>query len=759
MAALRTCSSIVHSCLAAIFFLCAQPAQSENLTLHSTACISNRDALNQALAQLDEYGQIQKQLKIQQPDIAYAMRKARTLAELLIQPDGILNYAIIPNAKMAFVPAQPQEYELQIQRVLDQLDASWQPFFDQIKAPLDPHSTGFLVLRSLFEFTPEEQIVDWHAKVAVLSALFAPYNQGSVGDCFAVNVVIRDHEEHLRHAAADYQSAIMNGYLQRSIDGQSDNFFFLPILADTDRDQPFTLSKDGYFSGTQLTLFDAPGFSAARDLMGGCFLILSDVLHYLSFNSKNSIRVTPSQIIHAIAQAVYAQDQSQTIATLQSLGEYGFSSLTNHPVLRGVEAAFSSMAENRPHSSTRSNINAAVSQSMQSAWSALRAAPNAIAFQNIFNQTFNNSYRLLYNLNIPLAKPAADGSSINGGFQLYERVPGSIEQLGTRVETPSDFLQLVINAISATATQINLDTTNIVNYLNSYVQNPSFMQKVLWNYDPANKQVKDPVRNYLTLNRTPMQSCDGDNPFEVININIGIEDTDQIYYTPSNAKDLLVWVLNLAKKAPQSFCSMVSPQHAFNFAPHTEELRAFVQSRMTPDQWIKQTLITPGMQVATRPATALFQQNLTQRMQQVLSSALPDLKGYNALTKKLTKQPLTVQQYASQFLSGLIKLLHANADVANQLTVALDAEMLLSISSSDAALLGKSAIRFAETNWNVGTEDLYFCSYFNPRTMDVGFGVIEEDKMNLQPMDEAAWVNHLTWGVDITPQAPKAAGF
>ncbi len=752
MTLFRTCSLVVISCLAGGMPLLAQP-------LPVRGSVEAQDPVAQALAELNAYGALQQQLGIQQPDVAYGMKKALLLAELLVQPNGALNLALIPQAKSVFVPAMPKEYELQIERVLNQLDTSWQPFFDSVKASADAGSTGNLSLRSLFQLEPGQQITDWHAKVAVLSALLAPYNQGSVGDCFAVNVAIRDHEEYLRHAAEDYQSAVMKGFLERLVDGHPDDFFYLPLLADTDLDQPFALTQDGQIAGTNCSLFDAPGVKAARTVMGGGSIALSDVVRHFSGNSHGSLQATPSQVIEALAQEIVSQSGQQTVQQLQTLGEYAFSSLTNHPVLRGVEAAFSAMAEDRPQDSTRGNINGAVAQSLQDAWTALHHTSGVAAFQNEFNQIFNDSYRLLYNLDIPLAAVSSDGSSTDGGYQLYERSPESIAILGKRIATPEDFAGLVLDAIAKTTQQLGAsqDNVTIAQTLSYYVMDSSFMQNVLWNYDPSNKQQPDPVGNYQKLSRTPMQSCDGDNPFEVSDIDTEVDDSDAISYTPSNAKDLVVWAMNLAKKAPPEFCPMVSPQHAFNYVPNTAELSAFVRSGLTADKWLKQTVITPGMQVATRPVSATLRQSMTESMKQLLANALPNWTGFNSLVANLSSQKLTLQQYAANFLAGLTSLLHANRDVANQLSVLFDAALLQSLSDSDAAALGKSAVRFAFTNWNIGTTDLYFCGYFNPRTMQIGFGTIGEDKKGLQPMDEDAWVNHQTWGVDITPQAPKAS--
>lgn len=118
---------------------------------------------------------------------------------------------------------------------------------------------------------------------------------------------------------------------------------------------------------------------------------------------------------------------------------------------------------------------------------------------------------------------------------------------------------------------------------------------------------------------------------------------------------------------------------------------------------------------------------------------------------------MSVKDYANGLLQGINHLLGADAALAEEVAVALDSVLIESLSANDQALLNRSAVRFAFTNWNQGTKNIYFCAYFNPRTELIGFGSIFKDKTNLQPMDETQWINGQTWDVDLTPFAPPSS--
>ena len=66
----------------------------------------------------------------------------------------------------------------------------------------------------------------------------------------------------------------------------------------------------------------------------------------------------------------------------------------------------------------------------------------------------------------------------------------------------------------------------------------------------------------------------------------------------------------------------------------------------------------------------------------------------------------------------------------------------------------EGGIKFAATNWNDGTKNIYFCAYLNPRTLQLSFASIDEDKTGLYPMDESAWVNNKSWDVDLCNDSP-----
>ncbi len=706
---------------------------------------------------LSQHTALQQEMNLQDANITHRLRKALAIAEVLFNFDGTFNIGECQSVKSTFLSAQPEEYEINMAKVLDQLDASWEPFFDSIKAPQDPHSANALTLRALFSLGATQPLTDRHAKVAVLTTMLTPYHQSPVGNCFAACSMLLDNKEFLRQTASDYASLIMNGCLIRPGNDGPDYFFYLPSLADEDLKKPFTLSIYGTFGDPLHMLSDSPGLRSARDVMGGSYKSCSDteLLSILLNGSDQSIQVTPEQVIEAMARVVSIKTSKLSVDDLRKLGHYAFSSQSYNPVLCGIEAAFASIAEERTYGSIRADINASVEQAMKPMWAKLIAHPGSPEFHTEFINNFNRSYQLIYNFNISLEQPSSGGISTSKGFQLYQRDLHNPACLGAQITTPQDFEQLVLDALAATQTSLSsIDAAEAMGrLLTDYVKTSNFLANVLWAYDPSVLQELDPVSNYQKLSKTPMLTWDTDT------IDKTSYEKTRTTCIPLNAKELISWCMDLSQRANVDLAPMHTSQYTFHFTPKNPDLTNFVSSKTSSAYWLQKTLIVPGMQVATRQIDAITQNNLSQAMWPLISDLLfGDDTNYQNLVEQLSAAPLSLQAYSQKLLAGINSLLKSNGNQSQIMASDFDAVLISCLSPADRTILEQSAVRFAMTNANEELKGAYFCAYFNPRTEQIGFGSILEDKTNLQPMDESSWVNNQQWDVDLTPLPPLAVG-
>lgn len=707
--------------------------------------------IQDALSRLNAYTAVQEQMNIQDADLAYGMRQALEMAELLISSEGHLDPSMGSRVANALITAPILEYELNMREVLEKLDATWIDFFDQITAPQEEALQSQLALRALFRLKHDEVLTDRHARVAVLSAMLAPYNQGPVGNCFAVAAMLRHHEDYFRHAATDYAALVMRGYLTRTVDQEVEYFFFVPTLADGDREKTFSLSQKG-------DLWSFPGFVAARTLMQADDKAcpMDEVIADLWGNAKaTNLKTTPEAVIDAMAHVV-ARHTGQSEEDLIMWGRYGFSSLTNNPVLRGVETAFSTMAEDSIDDSVRSQIARAINAGLQPVWNLFSKEVSMPALRNQLLLEIDHQYYLIYNADIHIQGASGDGRLTEGGFQMVF-VGNPVTSMGAPIQTPQDLRTLILLSIEQVFSRPGLPATaaTIGRSLKAHVASDSFLKTVLWSYDSDNQREADPVTHYQNLYRTPMQTCDGNNPFAVNEVDTGWSGEEGLLtYQPKDTRDLLSWCLGLVPQASADFVPMNSPQHAFNFAPKNPDLLKFVRSGLSASQWIQQAIVKPGMQLASSPIAASEKTLLSSTMKSVLSEVLPNPQKYNELVKTIGRNTLSIQTYAQKLLNGIYKLIPFNAAQKEEVAIILDAVLIESLTDAHRLLLGNSAVSFAFTNWNDGPKNIYFCAYLNPRTGRLSFGSILEDKTGLSPMDEREWVNNQWWDVNLNPISP-----
>ena len=395
--------------------------------------------------------------------------------------------------------------------------------------------------------------------------------------------------------------------------------------------------------------------------------------------------------------------------------------------------------------------------------------------ENLFAQTLNDQIRFLYNAAIPYADVSADGSSSAGGFELYQRDLVNLLNPGVQISTPQQFqhfLSQVVDLTAAAMTPVNKQDRNTVlataKIVKNYVQTYQFIKNVLIAYEPSNANNPDPVKNYLQLQRTPMTSQDGDNPWEVEKIDLGLSFNPKVQSVqPSDPKDLLKWILDLAtwKESTQHYLEdalpneldpVTSPQHAFNLAIEDEEIVSFLGSHKSSSQWISDRFTQSGQQVAGW----VMDMPTKQAFVQALSSQLPAriVGSFQKWAAPLMGRAVSLSDFAVAVCFELDALLSADSSQANQVGLVVDQILFQTIPASILQQIEQTAVRIAATNWNDSIKDIYFCIYSNPRTGQLAFGMIDEDKTNLAPMDESEWVDSQEWDADVSgDDMPKAS--
>ncbi len=711
---------------------------------------------------------IQSLTGLQGQDVGMKYGFPREIAKMLLDSKGQLNLGLIPIAKKHYAPSNRtlKEWEENIGQVLDQIDGSWQPVLDGIRKPEREDSFSNDLIRAELGLSRSVPLTDVHAKQVALAAALSQLTQGPVGNCFAVAWAIKKHNEQPLKALQDYGSLLQYGYLSRPVNGKPEFFFFLPTLSDPDLRSILRIDASGKIAGTQLYLWDHPGIRAACRLMG-----IDDPAQFskpvLQLLSSNQIRA--EEAIYAFAQASTLLPEMPDFESQFARGKYGFNTSDNR-LLRATETALAGMAESRKGNHLRDGINACVKNTFAQTWKivqqgrSLRERVEILKMERLFSERLDAETRFVYNSAIALAKKASDGSSTAGGFVLYQKDLEQPNLIGKPILTATEFSTFTQQAMDQIVAEMKSSTTN-----RKDIQLFTKIALAIESYTKSGQYANDSILAYLqSLGQTPDPNAInfqvGDNPIEVETIDTGMSPlNDYRVVRPQNPYDLIHWILELVQwkeetqhyledDLPDELDSAISPQHAFNLSVENEEMKTFLKSGLSSVDWLNQRLVKPGLEIANLPLDAATRAPIQYAVRDQIASFFQNkeqqkqfISDINNYIKQTRQRTLSLSETCQGLVDLIVDLTKGDP---HQIGEAVDTFALPLLPSSANQIISQQAVRFAKTNWNHGDKNIYFCAFYNPRTKEVDFGRIDEDRTNLTPVDEAMWVNGLQWAVD-----------
>ncbi len=688
----------------------------------------------------------------------YSIEAPKQIAELLLTVHGQINWGMIGAIKGQFFPesAKLSEYGQGIVFVLDRMDESWQEAIDAVEIPLSPEAASNAMIRADLGMLPGEEITKLHCQQAVLGALLSQMSHRSAGNSLAIAWAKKD-DAFLLNCLADYTALVRDSHLTRTVSGSPEQFFFKNTLADEWISSQITLNSNGTISEyDDVPFWECPNLIAACRQMGITDLKSGkDALLRWLFGSESEAKdLSWDALIWTCAEFAAGSDENQD--ALFSAGRYGFS-VSGNRLLSAWETSLAAMSEARPGDYVRDNVNRCVLKALQPIFA--NQENTASLYQKtlikeveaVFQKIVNNSFRLVYNDAIPHFSPG--NSYLAGGYELYQKDASDLTNKGVRIATPDEFRALVLGALDQTKAAEYARVTSkedrrvidsILQALHLCASGANFMKNVLYLYDDANKEERDPVAHYQNLHRTPMTSLNGDNPWEAMAPDTGMDFTPDIKtIRPNDAEDLLKWLLGLAKWKEATEYDLADA--VSRFIIDGREFKRFLSSGLSADIWIKKTLVDPGMQISRAEmddgSKLIFSQKVQGWLSDQYDGTIPEnsVREMEILFSTLHSRVITVQQFAQRSQDGLFHIFNLRPEQAS----ALDALLLQSLPAAQLRAIQQRTVPFALRELNMDSEDVYICCFFNPRTEKVDYGSIAENKTGLQPMDQFEWLEKM----------------
>lgn len=675
----------------------------------------------------------------------------KEIAKILLTSQGQLNLGMIRPIKetLSSPDRTLSEIEDGILFILDRIDSSWQKAFDEIQLPQNSKLASNAMIRADLGLLSKEKITKLHCQQEVLGAVLSQFCNKQVGDCLAAAWALKRHNEFFLESIKDYASLIQRGCLTRIVNGNTDAFFFANTLAD---DSIFAVITTLERKGPVVEFKGAP-FWKCPNLISACRLMgitdlekrKDDLLQEAS--TLEVTNITWDRIIHSYARAKSGSKSSASLA----LGRYGFS-LCNNRLLKAWETCLAASVDPYSGSPVRNNINKTVMKVFSNVFiSSNHFKKTQIEEMKVnFKNTLNDSYRLVYNAAVPLPYFFTDGSFAFGGYELFQRDSKDFTNKGIRIATPEQFKTFIMGVINTCSTpeKGKIVIESVIDALQICALQNDFMKQVICAYDRQNKKEKDPVSDYEYLDQTPMLSLCNDYCSPLITIDRANNFNPDIRAIPSdNPGEQLKWVLHLAKWKTSTDLHLKGVSEEEIFFPDLlidgPQLQHFLFSKISVEEWIKNTLIDPGLSVSRAEVGIGLKLRLQKKIKTWLSEQINNtprnVKAIDLFFTKLNPKLVTVQQFAQRSYIGLLSIFSHETDLIRSITLMMDSFLLESLLEEKLCTIHQSAVRFARINDSQEKNKLSLCCFFNPRTELIDIGSIHQDKLDLRPMGHYEW--------------------
>lgn len=723
--------------------------------------------------------------RLQSADLARYTRIPIEIAKALITHTGAVNLGLIDSLSSVFISSHDSllNYNINLSYTLRLLQRSPEltAQIEEIHAP-PVHSPASDIIRATLNISTETILSDLHAKQTVLAALLSHPRQSSSGSCFATSIVNKMMSAHMHACLKDLKQIIEKGKLSRHFKGQDIDIPFLKHIGDNVTEKVINLSADGYILVDEvksMPLWEVPGILAVIHSLGeeNIQKVLEEVLNELfldRFSSSRNIQIK-DLMTKICKNAANKQMHKETpLSQLISQACFAFSSQTTSPLLKVWENAIAGMSEANQGSMIKSFILQSLTYTFEHHLTEKHIQPTPLiqVFLLALQKELLKNIQLQYDPCIGSISQAEDLHSQEGGFVLYN--------FSNRIDNEKDFSFFVKAVLIETYKKVKNQVSNsqVEQELNalyqifySYTDTPSFLYILLSKYHPSNIEIRH-HSDYNHLDYTPWITITGRNSKMLWGIYL--EAPEQIKtesFSAKTSRDLLAYIIdkgkNLSDEEKIAYfhnSHLLTPLripgiHTFSLMLGHPSISRAWQDDCSTEEWIELFVIEPGRQISESPIHAHTVQQLIHYIEEdILPLFLVQIENkeisnhYFTHTKKnflaeMDKLPknLTVRAYRQEAIRICQEIFPVLLPLKDKLTRKIDAALCQSLEIGLRHQLLQSTIRFADTNWCNGTQDIHFCFAVNPGSSELEMWEVDDKGIYFSALNQEYWVIDKSW--------------
>jgi len=688
-------------------------------------------------------------------------------AKFLIASNGRFNLGLIPLMKTLFKNKQAPllNYEINFQNTLQLIENS-KEMREQISSTLKPLSKNMLsnhVIRTTLNLPFTHKVTDSDAVKCLLVALLSHLRQENSRSCFTTAIASSILRSNPEQCIQDLQSLLRNSHLTRTVDGVKHHVSFLLHLGKTALDTAITLDRNGHInpstkgskkiweSNVYLTVCQALEIRQPKQFSLDFLREKLDRHDHLEITIDDLLK----EMSRFASRTVFDGNPSE--GELNLLANLAFEANIMNPLLKVWENAIAGISERGISKSFFgfyffSSIIASIRDHLNQKYPD-QPEGNKSLCRLLFDE-IKDEFVYLYDPSISPKEWMIGGEE--GGFVLYNK--NGCENLSDWHQIKNgDQLQLFINAkVKKLLSSKELGKT--FKEMKRYCQSKAFIPDIIKRFQNSivGKVETSPLA--LPYFGEPWLVRSGYDARRIIDTYFDSrKDIDSIQINPMNAQHLLKKLIKIhrnfsddMKRAFQDDPFMLKPMrilnlHACCLMPGHPSFRLTWESEeLSPEVWIEEQLIKPGMEIANSQVTDEMKEKLIAYAQEEIPK-----KKWSKFEKFLKNGPSSssVQAFRQRMADAISKFQDLHLKPLEVYKLEIDHVLFYSLSEARQADLKQSAVHFADSNLHERDHDLHYCFILNPGSGAVEVWEIKDDNSSLHPLDQGVITEDETWEI------------
>lgn len=724
--------------------------------------------------------------ELQNSDICYKNILAFEIAKTILTKNGYINIGILRIVRNYFLPKMQVicNYDQRLSYALQLIEKSVEirKKIEILEVPSSKFSLVNHLIKIQVNKKYDEAITLYDVQLTVLTGLFSHLRQGPVGSCFSTHLAVTLLSSHLHQCLEDFHFIIKNSKLTRKIGNVEKDFPFLLKIGNQDPKMVFSVMATGELSISNQEkksyLWEAPGIISACSAIGidnpqkAIEAILKN--NSLFLQNKNTITLPICKILSQLTEYhinSLALSPSKKMK-LFFLAQFAYESRTRNGLLSVWENSIAEMAEGTNESMIKPAILSSISSVLlRYIRKVLYFIPDNTSIKkkiiDFFLISLKKRMHLHYDPNIYRYFAGKENATCysDGGYIIYDKCNEKLEVNWKRIDSPllfSQFISLVfeesekkiLKAIELS--NLNIDKDIFLGDLRKFISSEEYIYNTMIEYYPQYRNIENLLENWEQYPYTPWRNLTGNYAGKVREVYMEENSSPSlIKINPFDPKKLLIQFIQLLKTLteeqikifeanPFKKIPIITSTHAFTLMLGHPTLFPAIYSNLNPNDWIKKHFQKAIKLLKKSTTSPKFQQEV---FEYAMITLVDDESKKNFLDEMQSNlgQPTSYVHFRNKLINAL-RSAENNQNKKKDLLLSIDEKIFSILPEEIEEILLKTAIHFADTNWNSQIHDTHLCFSINPCSNHLTILEIYDDGTKLRPFKQR-WLLQEEWEV------------